>query len=718
LGLSRKAISLLQQIQQTLLEQPNSHTLVIAERSLGDALLVTGDLKQSRTVLENSLKLAEELQLPQEIAAVNLSLGNLARAEAIDFLSQNNLTVSEVGLQLAPPQDPIEMAFQRRRAKIVRDFYQQTEKALELYDRAISQTTTSNTRISAQLNQLNLLVATQRWQLAQKLYPEIKTQIDRLPSTHRNIYDRLDLAQSLLKLLSQNRELSQEIKQIITTASEQAKKLGDSRAQSYVLVILGNFYEQTQQYSEAKNLTEQALIIAQAINAGDISFRSWWQLGRILEFIGDRSRAIAAYSEAVKTLSNLRNDLVAVNRDIQFSFQETIEPVYRQLVDLLLTKDSNNEPSKESLRQARNIIESLRIAELDNFFQEACLESKFNLERVVEEENLSAALFYTIVLPDRIEVILKLPQQDLLRYATNISQERIKSLLETLVQEVRKPYVSPTMSSLSEQVYNWLIRPAETALKSANIETLVFVQDSTLLNLPISALYDGQQYLIEKYSLALAPGMELSAPQALEKTQLRMLLAGLSEGRNNFSPLTYVEEEVEQIKSTFPSQILFNQTFTKQNFEQEIDSYPFSVVHIATHGQFSSNAEKTFVLAWDNPINVNELGRLLRSRELQRPEPLELLVLSACQTAVGDRRASLGLAGIAVKSGAKSTIASLWNIQDRSASLLMRQFYQELANNNISKAEALRRAQKTLLADPQYESPLFWAPYVLLGNWL
>jgi CHAT domain-containing protein len=97
---------------------------------------------------------------------------------------------------------------------------------------------------------------------------------------------------------------------------------------------------------------------------------------------------------------------------------------------------------------------------------------------------------------------------------------------------------------------------------------------------------------------------------------------------------------------------------------------------------------------------------------------LELLVLSACQTAVGDRRASLGLAGIAVKSGAKSTIASLWNIQDRSASLLMRQFYQELANNNISKAEALRRAQKTLLADPQYESPLFWAPYVLLGNWL
>lgn len=97
---------------------------------------------------------------------------------------------------------------------------------------------------------------------------------------------------------------------------------------------------------------------------------------------------------------------------------------------------------------------------------------------------------------------------------------------------------------------------------------------------------------------------------------------------------------------------------------------------------------------------------------------IELLVLSACQTAAGDERAGLGIAGVAFQAGARSTIASLWNLDDESTSVLMNEFYQELANKKLTKAEALRHAQLALLQNPKYKRPMFWAPYILLGNWL
>lgn len=152
--------------------------------------------------------------------------------------------------------------------------------------------------------------------------------------------------------------------------------------------------------------------------------------------------------------------------------------------------------------------------------------------------------------------------------------------------------------------------------------------------------------------------------------------------------------------------------------QEQIERSAVSIVHLATHGQFSSDAQKTFILAWDKPVTVDELGTLLRTTDETRPQPIELLVLSACETAAGDDRAALGLAGVAVQAGARSTLASLWSLNDQSAARLIRQFYRELLNPDLSKTEALRQAQLTLLHDPDYRHPLYWAPYVLIGNWL
>ena len=255
-------------------------------------------------------------------------------------------------------------------------------------------------------------------------------------------------------------------------------------------------------------------------------------------------------------------------------------------------------------------------------------------------------------------------------------------------------------------------------LKTSKVDTLVFVLDGALRNIPMATLYDGKQYLIQNYSVALAPGLQLIDPKPLQKKQFKALTAGLTEARPGFSALPEVEQELQQIHAEVPSRILLNQQFTSTALQDQIESLPFPVVHLATHGQFSSDAEKTFVLAWDKPIKVKQLDDLLRNRDQRQPNAIELLVLSACETAAGDKRAALGLAGVAVRAGARSTLASLWSLDDESTALLMSQFYKELASAKVTKAEALRRAQLTLLQNPRYQHPRYWAPYVLVGNWL
>jgi len=235
----------------------------------------------------------------------------------------------------------------------------------------------------------------------------------------------------------------------------------------------------------------------------------------------------------------------------------------------------------------------------------------------------------------------------------------------------------------------------------------------------MTVLYDGRQYLVEKYSLALSPGLQLF-PEGLQGKELKTLTVGLTEARQGFPALPGVNREVQEIITTVDSTVLLNRQFTRANFQNLVQNENFPVVHLATHGQFSSNPEDTFLLTWNDRIGVDDFDRLFQRSGRARKNPIELLVLSACQTATGDRRATLGLAGLALRSGARSTIASLWSVNDRSTSDLMSAFYHQLTQpgRKIAKAEALRQAQLTLLRTPQYSHPYFWASFVLIGNWL
>ena len=708
LGFYQRVNSTLEQASQILQDQPDSAIKAAGLLSFGDALRLVGDLKKSQEVLQQSLTISQQLQSPGAIASAFLSLGNTAQAQ------------------------------------------QQPDEAFKYYQQAIANSTSPTTTLQAQLNQLRLLIESEKWEEAQALGTKIKPQLSSLPATRTAIYAQINFTQSLMKLWNQTSEVGsreaptlQTAGQILATSIQQAKELGDLKAQSYALGYLGQIYEQTQQWSEAQRLTEEALLLAQSSNAPDIAYLWQWQLGRLLKVQAGEGKAnsatytsaIAAYKEAINTLNSLRNDLVATNLDLQFSFRESVEPVYRQLVGLLLqppltppvappftksltpplSKGGLGGVSQENLQQAREVIESLQLAELDNFFREACLNAR---PEQIDRVDPKAAVIYPIILPDRLEVILSLPNQPLRHYATSIPQSELKSVLGKMRRALRRSAFDKERLPLAQQVYDWLIRPAESDLAASEIKTLVFALDGELKNLPMAVLHDGQQYLLEKYSIALTPSLQLLEPRPLTREHIKLLLGGLSEARLGFSRLPGVESEVKQIGSKITAQVLLNQQFTSAALQDQINATPFSVVHLATHGQFSSNAENTFILAWDKPINVKELSGLLQARAKNERQPIELLVLSACQTATGDNRAALGLAGVAVRSGARSTLATLWSVDDQSTSSFMVEFYQALVQSNVTKAQALRHAQLALLKQPQFRHPYYWAPFVLLGNWL
>ncbi|MBE9045851.1 CHAT domain-containing protein [Pleurocapsales cyanobacterium LEGE 10410] len=675
LGFYRRGLNILTELRAELATEPDSLLKAVELRSLGNALQLAGDLTQARQVLETSKAIARQLESQEDVGAALFSLGNTARtagqfSEAIAFY-RDAATIA----------DPV-------------------------------------TKVQAQINLLSLLVQTEEFISARAILPEIQTQLTNFPPSQTTIYARLHLVQSLWQLGIE----PERIIQICTTAIAQARTLGDRRGESLALGTLGNVYEREGQLIDAETYTQQALTIAKGIKAADIAYRWHWQLGRLLTERGEIESAIEAYDQAVQNLQVLRNDLVAVNSDVQYSFQESVEPVYRESVALLLESQRDN-PNEAMLNKARNRLEALQLAELDDYFREACIDTNtIILDNVVDRDNPTAAIIYPIILPQQLQVIVKIPQQPLRYFTIDESQERIEATLQQIREYIIEPDRTEETKMLSHQVYNWLIADIEADLASQGVNTLVFVLDGALRNVPMAVLYDGQQYLVEKYAIAISLGLQLFPPQTLTPESLQVLAAGLVQPPPEFpqfSPLPDVKSEFDRIEQTgVTNKQLLDEEFTSNTLEENVNTTPFNILHLATHGQFSSSPEDTFILAADGAINITQFDRLLRRRDASSDRSLELLVLSACQTATGDNRAVLGLAGTSVKAGARSTLASLWNVSDRATAILMGEFYRELTQGT-SKAEALRRAQITLLTKyPQYARPGYWTPYVLVGNWL
>jgi len=595
--------------------------------------------------------------------------------------------------------------------------------------------------------------------LKTKLIENIGASLPDLTATHPGIYAQINYAQSLTSLQQITAAES-----ILQTALQQAQAIQDLRGESYALGYLGQNYGLQGKLDQAIALTNQALALAEAENnqsdAREISYLWQSQLGTLLEQSDRNEEAIAAYTLAFNTLQSLRVDLNTNNQVVQFDFRQEVKPVYLRLANLLLDHqhlansksltsiDLPDVTSKDNLELARQVIESLQLAELDNFFQDPC-SSTAELAVTIDDLDPQGAVIYPIVLSDRLEVILSLPGKPLKLFTTEVSAIEVNRTLDALYDSLYNQSIdnsavnifsttpvnprevianTQTLLPNLREIYRWLIEPLESDLTSNQIETLVFVLSGKLQNVPMAALYDGQQYLLEKHSVALAPSLQLIKTKAKPRSKLKVLAAGLSKQvevqGEIFPALNNVPKELKQIQAIFPrSQLLLDQEFTLEDLKQQLHK-GFPIVHLATHGVFSSNPQQTFIVTGDrNLINLDTLSDLLNSSNTKP----ELIVLSACDTAIGDERAVLGLAGVAVRSGS-STVASLWSVEDGSSSKLMSQFYRELENPATKKVTALQQAQlfliKSLRAEPPLPElkqlpphPYYWGAYVLLGNW-
>ncbi|MEM9213330.1 MAG: CHAT domain-containing protein [Cyanobacteria bacterium P01_F01_bin.150] len=676
LGFYPQAENELEAIATVLADQPPSSVQAMTLLNLGTVLRSRGETEKSQQTLESALTVTQTLSEPALASATLLNLGHTAQAQA------------------------------------------NTGQALTYYQQAEAVSPTALTQFQAQVSQLDIL-ATQDVAAAQSLWAEISPtfQANPLPASRDAVYAQLNLADTLLQ---SNAYLASpdHIMGLLLIAGQQAQVLGDAIAQTQILGYQAQVYQQTQQWTQAQALTEMALQQAQELDDSVMVYRWAEQLGQLRRKQGDRPGAIAAYTEAVNALDTLRGDLIASSEDVQFTFRDTVEPVYRDLVKLLLQSESGQSVDPAQLTQARLLIEELQLAELQDYFQDACVQTT---PIIADEVDPTAAVIYPIVLDDRLDVIVSVAGQPTHHHSTSISSEQVEQTANQLLGTLTTALGSgqPSTTQQLQQVYDWILAPVEDALKEQQIETLVFVADGALRTLPLTALHTGDQYLVEQYNVVLSPGLNLLDPQPLEREGLQMLAGGISESRPGFIPLPFVSDEIEQITTQIPDhQVLFNQELTRANLAESLATTPADVIHLATHGTFGASAEDTFILTWDGKLNIKDLGTLLQSRDRTGNTPIELLVFSACRTAAGDSRAVLGIAGMAIRSGVRSALAGLWPLDDRATAVFMDYFYKALAEPETTKAEAFRQAQLALMQDPRFSTPYYWSPFVMMGNWL
>lgn len=497
-----------------------------------------------------------------------------------------------------------------------------------------------------------------------------------------------------------------------------AKAIADTSLEAYGWGYLGHLYEIEGRLDEALDLTRRATLAAQKLRAPESLYRWHWQTGRLLVGKQQPGDALLAYRRAVTTLQPIRAEFLAGSRTHRSSFRETTGPLFFELSDLLLRQASGttDESIKRSLLlQAQDTVELFKAAELQDYFKDDCVAVARAHSSQLAEGDQHTAIVYPIILKDRLELLVSLGgslKQFVVPVSAEVLTTKIRAFRMTIEDRSRKNYLAE-----GQQLYQWLIAPFEQDLDRAQVRTLVFVPDGPLRTIPMAPLHDGTRFLIEKYALAVTPGLTLTDPHPINRVQVKLFSAGISESVQGYPPLPNVPKELQAIAALYGGPSVLDDQFQLGKVEGALKEEPFSILHIASHGTVGRDVQSSYILAYDEKITMDRLSQLVGLYRF-RDTPLELLTLSACETAAGDDRAALGLAGVAIKAGARSALATLWFIDDAATSDLIAEFYRQLQQPDRSKAVALQQAQLSILKDPTRAHPTFWAPFLLINNWL
>ncbi|WP_204104188.1 MULTISPECIES: CHAT domain-containing protein, partial [Spirulina sp. CCY15215] len=365
------------------------------------------------------------------------------------------------------------------------------------------------------------------------------------------------------------------------------------------------------------------------------------------------------------------------------------------------------------------------------------------LKNITRDTGTRPAIVYAVSFPEQLELVLVTPEDQIVRKvvpeASAIPLQQTVANLRQNIVNTRRP---TAYLASSRQLYNWLIAPLASELE--NVDTLIFSLDAGLRGVPLAALHDGEQFLVEKYSLGVIPSISLTNSRYASLHNARVLAMGASEF-SEYDPLPAVPVELALItKQLAEGTAILNQGFTFDNLKTNARSRNHQILHLATHADFQAgDKDNAHIQLWNDKLAFDRLRELGLTQE----NPIELLVLSACRTALGDLDAELGFAGLAVNTGAKSALASLWYVSDGATLNLMGEFYRHLYNPDVTiKAEALRRAQIAMIRgeslagdfweniarspelgnanqlllegfrDRDFSHPYYWSAFTLVGS--
>ncbi len=673
--------------------------------SLSDSFLLKHEVKSAEDYAQQSVKLARQSQSP------------LASATALNYLG------NVLSIQKYYPD-----ALQS---------YQASLKQLQLEDDAILRAKVLGNMVQIEFRDTppNL-----------SHFEEALSHTRSLPVSHDQIFGLIKLGHLILTYNTP------QAKEILREALAIAKQLPDKMGIIYATGYLGEVAEKETQYVEAETLTKQTISFTQQydVSSGfckipsvssvpELMYQWQWQLGRLKKIQNELEGALVAYQLAADNLQCIQPMMIRGNyRYPPQSFYENAGKIYFELADLQLqlAHSITEESARQSkLKAARETLERLKVTELQNYFREDCVtvaEDKYKKidEVIKDKDNAHTAILYPMIFPNRVELLLSLPDKPLKQFRVDTEdakENQLSFIIEDFLGQLKKKpnNGSHWLRRKAIRLFEVFIRPIEKDLESSEkIDTLVIVPDKLLRTIPFAAFYDetGKQFLIQRYALAITPGLALIDPKPRHRlSDTRMLIAGLSKavqgapalGDEGIAMIQAIKNKKVCPEVSFVS--LENQEFKKERVKQELERN-YTIVDLNTHGYFGKNPQESFVLVFDDKLSLDDLDKLFRPN-LLRKIPVELLTLSACQTATGNEQAALGLAGVTVKVGVRSAVGSLWKVDNQATAQLMKTFFSKLCDNStLSKAKALQAAQKELLKEKPH--PYYWAAFLLIGNWL
>ncbi len=521
----------------------------------------------------------------------------------------------------------------------------------------------------------------------------------------------LDLAEAGLRLLGQGHaELAPSVLTLLDAAERNLAGQQNALLMSLVTGYRGHLHEMEGRREQAMATTREAMLLAWSAREPRVLYRWQWQLGRLQLAAGNRQAALDSYRASMASMLEARSSFIQGSR---VEFEESVSRLFYEALTLMVRVSADREGSakRRLVLDMLQVMEAFTASEVLEYFDDDCVLPASTLDPAKLDP--TTAVIYALPLADELALILR-RRDDVELVQVKMSRETIRQLAEELRFEIES--INDGWLEASRELHDLLIAPLQPRLARADVETLVVVPLGALRTVPFAALYDGERFLVERYVLATSLGLQLTAAaERADSLRRSALLGGVSEGVQGFDGLPAVVTELRSIEDTTGGDVLLDREFSLDRVSAAMAAGGYSVIHLATHGYFDPDPMHSFLLTYDDKLTLNRLQETIGLRRFSG-DRLELLVLSACETAAGDERAALGLAGVSLKAGAQSTLATLWPISDDASSRLMLGFYRHLEKGE-PKAGALRLAQRELLEDVTYRHPYFWSAFTMIGNW-